>query len=69
MNTKYPTSPSRGSTSTIMDTTRKIPARVSGVPTVCWCGQDLEYVQHTHCPRCGTARGRRFASMSPPLAA
>jgi hypothetical protein len=40
-----------------------------GVPPVCWCGQDLEYVQHTHCPRCGTARARRFDSMRPPLAA
>ena len=55
--------------STIMDTTGQVRARASGVPPVCWCGQDLEYVQHTHCPRCGTARARRFDSMRPPLAA
>jgi hypothetical protein len=55
--------------STICDTTWPVRARVSGVPPVCWCGQDLEYVQHTHCPRCGTARARRFDSMRPPLAA
>ncbi len=24
-------------------------------PRVCWCGQDLEYAQPGHCPRCGTA--------------
>ncbi len=41
----------------------------SAVPPVCWCGQDLEYVQYSHCPRCGTARARRFDSIRPPLAA
>ena len=55
--------------STIMDTTGQVRGRGSGVSPVCWCGQDLEYVQHTHCPRCGTARARRFDSMRPPLAA
>jgi hypothetical protein len=24
-------------------------------PRVCWCGQDLEYAQPGHCPRCGHA--------------
>ena len=55
--------------STIMDTTGQVRARASGVPPVCWCGQDLEYVRHTHCPRCGTARARRFDSTRTPLAA
>ena len=55
--------------STIKDTTGQVRARASGVPPICWCGQDLEYVQHTHCPRCGTARARRVDSMRPPLAA
>ena len=55
--------------STIMNTSGQVRAPASGVSPVCWCGQDLEYVQHTHCPRCGTARARRFDSMRPPLAA
>jgi hypothetical protein len=21
----------------------------------CWCGQDLEYVDGSHCPRCGSS--------------
>ncbi len=60
MNTKYPTS---------SDTTRPMRDIVNGLPIVCWCGQDLEYVQRTHCPRCGTALSRRFASMTLTLAA
>lgn len=34
------------------------------IPPRCWCGQDLEHVRSSHCPRCGTAR----AAALPPLA-
>jgi predicted amidophosphoribosyltransferase len=26
-----------------------------GGPVVCWCGQDIEHLQASYCPRCGTA--------------
>ena len=54
---------------TILNTTGQVRTRATGAPQVCWCGQDLEYVHHTHCPRCGTARARRYGSMRPSMAA
>ena len=39
---------------TISDTTQGR-GRTRPAADVCWCGQDLEHVHGTHCPRCGTA--------------
>jgi hypothetical protein len=45
-------------------TTRAVGAvRSNPTPPSCWCGQDLEHVRWSHCPRCGTAR----AAALPPL--
>jgi hypothetical protein len=36
----------------------------------CWCGQDMDVVHGTHCPRCGTIRGEsRGGAVLPRLAA
>jgi len=55
-------------TTTTMTTTWQVPASVQNGAALCWCGQDLEYVQHSHCPRCGRARGRHFDPMTLRLA-
>ena len=54
---------------TTVNTRWQVGARVDGVPHLCWCGQDLEYVKHPGCPRCGTARPQLFDSNTPGLAA
>lgn len=28
----------------------------------CWCGQDMDVVHGTHCPRCGTTRTARVGA-------
>lgn len=34
--------------------------RVHRTRPSCWCGQDLQYVDRSHCPRCGRS-GSRWA--------
>ena len=58
----------RAATATTAVTTTSI---ISGTPRgtgrpatdtrheLCWCGQDMDVVHGTHCPRCGTMRPRR----------
>ena len=36
---------------------------------LCWCGQDMDVVRGSHCPRCGTMRAARVGSVLPRLAA
>jgi hypothetical protein len=40
---------------TSSDTTQVLPPD-GGTTDVCWCGQDMDFVHGSHCPRCGTAR-------------
>ena len=54
--------------SAIMNSTWQIRARVSGSSSVCWCGQDLEYVRSSHCPRCGSASDGWLESLPTQLA-
>lgn len=43
--------------------TGTVPARgrshANQVRTPCWCGQDLEHVRRSHCPRCGRSTAPR----------
>ena len=54
--------------STISDTTQVRPP-TGGATNVCWCGQDMDHVRRTHCPRCGTARAAHVDAHLPRLAA
>lgn len=54
--------------STIGDTTWQTRASGNGALSVCWCGQDLEYVRSSHCPRCGSAHAGRVESRPTRLA-
>ena len=36
---------------------------------LCWCGQDMDVVRGSHCPRCGTMRVARVGTVLPRLAA
>ena len=36
---------------------------------LCWCGQDMDVVRGSHCPRCGTMHGARIGTVVPRLAA
>jgi hypothetical protein len=68
-------------TNTVTATVTPIPgmSRRPGRPSadarreLCWCGQDMDVVHGTHCPRCGTmpvARiNERVGALLPRLAA
>ena len=45
-------------TLSIMDIAAHPGERVTRTRPSCWCGQDLQYVARTHCPRCGRSRSR-----------
>ena len=36
---------------------------------LCWCGQDMDVVRGSHCPRCGTMRVARVGAVLSRLAA
>jgi hypothetical protein len=54
-------------TNTVTATVTRIPgtSRRTGRPSadpgyeLCWCGQVMDAVHGTHCPRCGTMRAAR----------
>lgn len=45
-------------TTTILDIPARTGEHVSRARTSCWCGQDLELVTRTACPRCGRHASR-----------
>ena len=47
-------------TLSIMDIPAHNGERVIRTRPSCWCGQDLQYVDRSHCPRCGRS-GSRWA--------
>jgi hypothetical protein len=54
--------------STTMPRTHRTPraSRADTFPRACWCGQDLEHVRSSHCPRCGRASRQGSVSVSLP---
>ena len=45
-------------TPTTIPIPEQVRAYVSSSRPSCWCGQDLEHVHRSHCPRCGRAASR-----------
>ena len=76
--TSTPTTPTTGRVAVTV-TSLSAPSRRTGRPAtdarreLCWCGQDMDVVRGSHCPRCGTMRsvrvGTRAAAVLPRLAA
>jgi hypothetical protein len=44
------------STSTTSSDTTQVLPPAGATTDACWCGQDMDFVRGSHCPRCGTAR-------------